>query len=194
MRNFTIQKLALTLLGSIAIAACSVATELGTPRTAYPSKTKTGEQTGEKELTIEFWYRTARTDFKEEKRITSDSVLYTGDQYKIRFTAKTDGYLRILNEDNHGNKVDLLEEAGVPKEIRAGQTYEYPKDGDSYTLDEHTGKEKVTWWVSSTPDEISGRNKPKKMRTANIQPTKTGVNNVSCDSSSCGGTIEFPHR
>ena len=95
----------------------------------------------------------------EFKTLTDDSVLRSGDYYKIIFTPTTDAYVYIFQIDS-ANKIFQL----FPMEnyegirvnnfnpVQADNTYYIPAEGKSFFLDEQTGTEKIYFLASRQRD------------------------------------------
>jgi len=106
---------------------------------------------------INYVYRPAgKGDFKD---FGKDSMLHSGDHYKIMFEPSDNGYVYIFQIDS-SNKIFRLFptvdfKGADPKNINAvnkGQKYFVPAEHWSFKLDKTTGKETIYFVVTRQPD------------------------------------------
>ncbi len=97
---------------------------------------------------------------KEEFDILrNDSILHSGDHYKIIFTPASDCYVYIFQVDSANKTYRLFPMesfGGVTvnnfNPIRAGKTYYIPAEGKSFILDEQQGTEKIYFLATRQRD------------------------------------------
>ncbi len=106
---------------------------------------------------INFVYR-VKADI-EFQPLTEDSVLHSGDYYKIIFTPKQDSYVYIFQIDSSGKIYRLFPMKrfdGVTVDnfnpLKAGRTYYIPAEYQSFILDEQTGIERIYFLSSQKRD------------------------------------------
>ncbi|MCK5717573.1 MAG: DUF4384 domain-containing protein [Thiomargarita sp.] len=91
----------------------------------------------------------------EIQRITAQSILQSGDYYKIIFTPTENTYVYIFQVDSAGFIQQHFPKKGSHIQTKAGQTYFVPSQEQWFFLDDTTGEEKIYVIVSHVPDTIS---------------------------------------
>jgi hypothetical protein len=95
----------------------------------------------------------------EVKLLTNESVLHSGDHFKIVFTPAEDCYVYILNIDSQNKVVSLFpmdELGGVTvnnlNPVKGGQTYYLPAPKKAFFLNQETGPETIYFLATRTRD------------------------------------------
>lgn len=95
----------------------------------------------------------------EVKLLTNESVLYSGDHFKIVFIPAEDCYVYILSIDSQNTVLNLFpmeEFGGVTvnnfNPVKGGQTYYLPAPKKAFFLNEETGTETIYFLASRTRD------------------------------------------
>ena len=107
---------------------------------------------------VNFIYRAQ--DEKNFQPLTPESILRSGDSYKIIFTPDRNVYVYIFQVDSSGKMVRLFPMksfGGVTvnnfNPVTRGQTYHIPAENKSFFLDQQTGVETIYFLASAKPDQ-----------------------------------------
>jgi len=106
------------------------------------------------DFNIKLMYRSSNNE--EFKQFTNDSILSSGDFYKIIFTPNEHSYVYIIQIDPSGKIFKLFPmEPKIGAEnsnpVIVGATYYVPEQSRSFQLDEQTGTEKICFITSPQP-------------------------------------------
>ena len=85
--------------------------------------------------------------------ITENSVVHSGDQYKIVFTSKSDLYLYIFQVDSVGRVYQLFPIMRFSNPLSKGLTYALPSDSQAFQFDDKVGKEHVYFITAGRADK-----------------------------------------
>jgi len=93
----------------------------------------------------------------EVKLLTNESVLQSGDHFKIVFTPAEDCYVYILNIDSQNKLVSLFpmedfDGVTLKNPVKGRQTYYLPAPKKSFFLDRNSGTETIYFMASRTRD------------------------------------------
>jgi len=108
-------------------------------------------------IDIKYVYRHKGTN--QFKILTEGSILYSGDTYKLIFTATETVYVYIFQIDSAEKIYRLFPMAGFKgvtvnnfNPVPAGKTHHIPAKDKSFVLDEQVGKETIYFIISRQPD------------------------------------------
>jgi len=94
------------------------------------------------------------------KPILPDTVLRSGDHYKVVFTPNQDGYVYLFQVDSMGQCFQLFpmhEIKGVQFDngnpVKAGRRYVLPSEDRSFRLDHTVGRERLYLMITARPHE-----------------------------------------
>lgn len=176
-RTFTWRYLSVGLMGTLmgamsANAADSAADDLKTrgpsgtvkiapePGSATTKPAVMSSQSSEKPLnfTVNYVYRQGGRG--PLKPLVENSVLHSGDHYKIQFTPAEDSYIYIFQVDSSKaiyRLFPMTEFGGVTvnnqNPARAGTTYHLPAKDKSFQLDQKVGSETIIFLAFRQPDK-----------------------------------------
>jgi Domain of unknown function (DUF4384) len=105
-------------------------------------KSEDKPQTASMEVAVKYYYR-HKEDTGFFKKLESNSQLFSGDLYTIKFTPKEDGYVYVYQVSGNDEILDLMVKSKTGYRVVGNETVILPAKNEAFSLDDMTGHEEI---------------------------------------------------